>query len=169
MVVTESMLGQNSPTMLWSQAVEAWTSADTYWLATTRSDGRPHVARVLAVWTNDAIHFCTSPGSVKGHNLDANQACVVTTTSEGIDLVLEGTAEPVRAESSLRTVADAYASKYDWRVTVRDGAFYDVEGAPTAGPPPYDVFRLNASVAFGYGASDREFQPTRWRFHEVDD
>jgi hypothetical protein len=32
-------------------------------------------------------------------------------------------------------VAEAYAAKYEWPVTVRDGAF-DADGAPTAGPPP---------------------------------
>jgi hypothetical protein len=69
----------------------------------------------------------------------------------------------VRDESRLKRVADAYAATYGWRVTVRDGAFQDTEGAPTAGPPPYDVYELVPTMAFGFGI-DETFTPTRWRF-----
>jgi hypothetical protein len=48
----------------------------------------------------------------------------------------------VRDETTLHRVSDAYASSYDWHVTVRDGAFHDTEGAPTAGPPPYVVYEI---------------------------
>jgi hypothetical protein len=40
----------------------------------------------------------------------------------------------VGGPETLRRVADAYASIYDWHVAVREGAFHDTEGAPTAGP-----------------------------------
>jgi hypothetical protein len=79
--------------------------------------------------------------------------------------VLQGTAVKVRDAATLRRVADAYASIYDWHVTVRDGAFHDTEGAPTAGPPPYDVYEATPTAAFGFG-TDETFVPTRWRFGE---
>ncbi len=46
---------------------------------------------------------------------------------------------------------------------MRDGAFHDAEGAPTAGPPPYDVYEVTAETAYGFG-TDGTFAPTRWRF-----
>jgi hypothetical protein len=50
-------------------------------------------------------------------------------------------------------------------VTERDGAIHDAEGAPTAGPPPYDVDELVPAIAFGFGL-DKHLIPTRWRFDE---
>jgi hypothetical protein len=83
--------------------------------------------------------------------------------AEGLDLVIEGETVKVREEPALRRVADEYARQYEWQVTVRDGAFHDTEGAPTAGPPPYDVYRLVPSTAFGFGTVGGP-RPTRWRF-----
>jgi hypothetical protein len=105
----------------------------TYWLATVRPDGAPHVRPVLAVWVDG--------------------------------LVLEGRAVKVRDAATLRRVADAYARVYGWRVTVRDGAFHDTQGAPIAGPPPYDVYEAAPTTAFGFG-TDETLVPTRWRFGE---
>jgi hypothetical protein len=51
----------------------------------------------------------------------------------------------------------------DWQLTVRDGAFQNAEGVPTAGPQPYDVYRVTPRVVFGFG-TDEAFSPTRWRF-----
>jgi hypothetical protein len=65
----------------------------------------------------------------------------------------------VTDETMLHRVADVYMSKYEWPVTVPDGAFCG-EGAPTAGPPPYEVA---PTTAFGL-ATDERFSPTRWRF-----
>jgi hypothetical protein len=54
------------------------------------------------------------------------------------DLVVEGTAAKVSDEARLRRVAEVYMTKYGWPVSVRDRAFYG-DGAPTEGPPPYEV------------------------------
>ena len=37
------------------------------------------------------------------------------------------------------------------------------DGAPTAGPPPYEVYELIPTIAFGLG-TDVSFGATRWRF-----
>ena len=79
-----------------------------------------------------------------------------------LHLVVEGEAATVRDEAKLQRVADVYATKYEWHVTVRDGAF-DADGAPTAGPPPYDVYAVSPTMIFGFG-EDESFNATRWRF-----
>jgi hypothetical protein len=75
---------------------------------------------------------------------------------------VEGSASRVNKEEVLRNVAQAYATKYGWQVSIRGDAFY-AEGAPTAGPPPYQVFRMEPEVIFGFGTDDK-YKATRWRF-----
>mgnify|MGYP003293661350 CR=1 FL=1 len=90
-------------------------------------------------------------------------AHVVAVEQEPLDLVIEGSARKTRDDETLRRVAERYATIYDWHVTVRDGAFHDTEGAPTAGPPPYDVYEVTPRTAFGLPVGE-SFGPTRWHF-----
>jgi nitroimidazol reductase NimA-like FMN-containing flavoprotein (pyridoxamine 5'-phosphate oxidase superfamily) len=147
--------------MPWVEASQLLAQAEFYWLATVRADGRPHVMPILTVWQEGALHFCTSARSRKGKNLARASHCVITTASHNAHLVVEGNAEKVSDEARLQQVADAYATKYAWHVAIRDGAFH-ADGAPTAGPPPYEVYAVVPTVAFGFG--DGTFSPTRWRF-----
>jgi hypothetical protein len=146
----------------WSQALGSLESAGTFWLATTRPDGRPHVVPLLAVVVDGMLHFCANDRSRKATNLAADRRCNVTTSGASFDLVVEGDAIPVTDEVIVRRVADAYAAKYGWRPDVRDGALW-ADGAPTAGPPPYRVYQVSPSKAFGF-PTDETSVPTRWRF-----
>jgi hypothetical protein len=38
----------------WAEARRALESAETFWVTTVRSDGRPHVTPLVAVWHDDA-------------------------------------------------------------------------------------------------------------------
>jgi nitroimidazol reductase NimA-like FMN-containing flavoprotein (pyridoxamine 5'-phosphate oxidase superfamily) len=166
--IAEPMLESDDATaMPWAEATRRLTEegrTGTFWLATARSDGRPHVAPVWAVWHDGALYFATGQGTRKGRNLARNPRCVVTLSGGGLDLVIEGSAARLTDEARLRRVAAVYAAK-GWPVTVRDGAFQDTEGAPTAGPPPYDVYVVTPTVAFGFGTGAENWDhPTRWRF-----
>lgn len=159
------LVSDQADSLDWSYGARGIARADSYWLATRHTDGRPHVMPVLAVWADDAIYFCTSDASRKGKNLREHQDCVLSASAAGYDFVLEGTAQRITDESALRRVADAYEAKYGWRVAVRDGLFQDTEGAPAAGSPPYDVYAISPHTAFAFGTSDEtESAATRWRF-----
>lgn len=145
----------------WPSALRQLGAADGYWLATTCPDGRPHLVPVLAVLVDSALHFAAGASTRKGRNLAASPSCVVSARNSEVDLVVEGSASVVR-DASLAGVADEYLAKYAWPVTVRDGAFYG-EGAPTAGPPPYDVYRLDPVLAFAFPI-DEAYEPARWTF-----
>jgi hypothetical protein len=147
----------------WADGRRHLAEGQWYWLATVRSDGRPHVVPVLAVWYDVALYFVAGEHSRKARNLAGDPHCVVTVGDDVAHLVLEGEAVKVRDEAKLRRVADVYASKYGWHVTVRAGAFDAEYGAPTAGPPPYDLYEVTPTTAFGFG-TDETFSPTRWRF-----
>jgi hypothetical protein len=56
---------------------------------------------------------------------------------------------------------EAYAGKYGWQVIILGNAIVG-DGAPTAGPPPYDVYELVSITAFGFATEERHIL-TRWR------
>jgi nitroimidazol reductase NimA-like FMN-containing flavoprotein (pyridoxamine 5'-phosphate oxidase superfamily) len=147
----------------------------TYWLATMRPDGRPHVMPLLGLWLDDAFYFITGETTRKGKNLASDPRCVLTTSSTvlpALDLILEGEARKVTDDATLHRVADAYGSKMGWPLEVRDGTVLG-PNAPTAGPSPYAVYELRPTTVFGLpGITGTEegvgsagaFSPTRWRF-----
>lgn len=146
----------------WDEALRRLAEGGTYWLATVRADGRAHVMPVLAVVVDGSVHFSTGRGTRTAKNLAASAHCVVALGTPGLDFVVEGTASRITDEQRLARVAAAYEAKYAWRVTVRDGAFHDAEGAPTAGPPPYEVYAVTATTAYAF-STDGTLAPTRWR------
>jgi hypothetical protein len=147
----------------WSAAVELLVEAELHWLTTLRTDGTPHVTPLLAVWRDDALHFCTGVTEQKHRNLARDPRCTVLTgcngIGEGLDLVIEGAARLVTDEGELRRLADAWVEDHgpDWRFEVRDGSFWSEEGGPA------DVFRLPPRRAFGFGKG-ASFSQTRWDF-----
>lgn len=149
----------------WDVGRSRLAEARLYWFATTGPSARPHVRPVLAVWADGALHTTTNPEARKGRNLATDPHCAITVTSEGMDLVVEGTASRVRDLERLERVAATYATKYGWPPTVEGEAFDAPYGAPTAGAPPYEVYEIVPEVAFGFG-TDESFapRPTRWRF-----
>ncbi|MFG2328180.1 pyridoxamine 5'-phosphate oxidase family protein [Streptomyces sp. NPDC048604] len=146
----------------WSRAREGLAAAEVYWLSTVRPDGRPHVTPLIAVWSGEALHFCTGPDERKARNLEQNPEVVLTTGSdrldEGLDLVLEGEAVRVTDETRLRGLAAAWTDKYgpDWRFEVRAGAFVGDGGTAV-------VFAVAPRTVFGFAKGD-PFGQTRWRF-----
>ncbi len=99
----------------WSRARDELMGAEVYWLSTVRPDGRPHVTPLLGVWLEGALYFCTGPNEREAKNLQANRRCVLTTgqgTLEGLDLVIEGTADGVNDHAELGRVANTYEAKY---------------------------------------------------------
>lgn len=151
-----------APPAPWGLASAGLQQADTYWLGTTLPDGRPHLVPVLAVVVDGTLHFSASDSSRKARNLAAEPRCSVGTSGDAFDLVVEGTAAPVAEDASVRRVAAAYAAKYGWEPQVRDGLLW-ADGAPTAGPPPYRVYRVTPSTVFGFPTGGGAL-PTRWRF-----
>jgi nitroimidazol reductase NimA-like FMN-containing flavoprotein (pyridoxamine 5'-phosphate oxidase superfamily) len=160
--VTESYSGNGDLGARWLQAVQELHRASTFWVATTHPTGRPHVVPVLAVVSGDALHFAAGPDTQKARNLARDARLTIAMHGDDFDVVVEGDAHMVRDDEALADIAAAYLHKYGWEVEVREGHLYG-EGAPTAGPPPYDVYRLTPNRAFGFPVTG-DATPTRWRF-----
>jgi Pyridoxamine 5'-phosphate oxidase len=150
----------------WSRALESLESAEprtqTPFLATTQPDGRPHVAGVGALWDGGKVYFVSGSGTRKSRNLALNDNCVVSMSLTGIDLVFEGTAARVTDNLTLERLAKRYADQ-GWPATVRDGAFTYEYSAPSAGPPPWDLYALTPTTVFGV-LTVEPGGATRWRF-----
>jgi len=148
----------------WSRALEQLDTGfdGTCWLATTRPDGRPHVAGVGALWVDGLFYFVTGARTRKGLNLAENPNCVISISLKGLDLVVEGSAVKVTDDATLRRLAKRYADQ-GWPAKVSDGALTAEYSAPSAGPPPWDLYVMTPTTAFGV-ASAEPTGATRWRF-----
>jgi hypothetical protein len=148
----------------WARALkqlEAGT-AKSYWLATTRPDGRPHIARVGAMWVDGRLYFTSGPGTRKSRNLAENPHCVVSISFPDLDLVIEGTVTRVTDEATLARLAERY-SAHGWPATVSGDAITAPYSAPSAGPPPWDLYAVAPVTAFGVATAEPH-GATRWRF-----
>lgn len=134
----------------------------TFFLGTTRPDGRPHAAPFGALWHDGDLYLVSGPDTRKSRNLAANPACTVSVKLEGIDLVLEGEANRVTDQPTLEKLAERYRAS-GWPAEVQGDAFVAPYSAPSAGPPPWYLYRFTFHTAFGVATAEPH-GATRWRF-----
>jgi general stress protein 26 len=136
-------------------------AAQLSWITTVRTDGRPHMTPLVAVWVDETLHFCTGPEEQKARNLASNPAVLVTTGcnqwNHGLDVVVEGEAERITDHATLERLAAAWAATWDgrWKYRVTDDCFAhpDADGRVL-------VFAVRATkiIAFAKGT----FSQTRY-------
>jgi hypothetical protein len=133
----------------------------TFWLSTSGPNG-PHTAGVGSLWIDDQVWFTSGEQARKTRHLAANPACAVAVVLPGLDLVIEGHARRVTDSASLEKLATAYRAQ-GWPVEVAGEDLTAPYNAPSAGPPPWHLYVLDAEVAFGV-ATKEPHGATRWRF-----
>jgi hypothetical protein len=131
-------------------------------LGTVRPDGRPHAAPIGAVWIDEHFYFTSSPKSRKSRNLAANPFATISVRLPGLDLVTEGEVTRITDAPTLEKVA-AFYRDIGWPAEVEGEAFTAPFSAPSAGPPPWELFRFTFHTAFGVGSAEPN-GATRWRF-----
>jgi hypothetical protein len=156
----------------WTRALEeleavAKTPVDarpprSFWLATTRPDGRPHIAGVGALWVDGKFYFTSGDGTRKSRNLVANPNCVISVSLSSLDLVVEGTARVVTDDATLERLAELYAAQ-GWPAKASNGAITADFSAPSAGSPPWRLYEMIPRTAFGVATAEPN-GATRWRF-----
>jgi nitroimidazol reductase NimA-like FMN-containing flavoprotein (pyridoxamine 5'-phosphate oxidase superfamily) len=165
---TKNLDGYGSPPLEWQRVVgaldrirelEVADSASHYWLATVRPDGRPHVMGVGLVWDDGKFYLSTGAGTQKAKNLARDPRCTVSIAAPGIDIVAEGEAKMIRDEARLEHIATLFD---DWGPEVRDGAFWHEFSAPSAGPPPWDVYEITPTTFYAVATAEPN-GATRWR------
>lgn len=150
----------------WARDVLARATGPTtgFFLGTVGADQRPHAAGIGAVWDDGDLYFTSGPGTRKSRNLATNPACTIAVKLDGLDLTLEGTAARVTDAASLERIAALYRG-IGWPAEVEGDAFTAPYSAPSAGPPPWHLYRFTVASAVGlrtvepHGASRWEFAP----------
>src|SRR4051794_2673078 len=136
----------------------------TTWLTTLDADGSPHVTGVGSLWVDGAFWFETGPRTRKGRNLARDPRCTVALATHDFDLVVEGTAEVVTDRATVARLADIWASG-GWPCEVDESgtSLTAPFSAPSAGRPPWSVFRVEARTASAV-ATVAPGGATRWTF-----
>ena len=173
---TQSLIEDGAETSPWELARTRLANPEgsrTCWLATTRPDGSPHLMPVIGFWLDGAMHVVAGEGTQKARNIAADGRCVIatgSTTLPSLDIIIEGRAEAITDADAVRHVAEFLNDK-GWPMEARGDMVYGPHG-PSAGPPPYTIFRIVPSTVFGlpgmtgmdqFDPGERP-KPTRWEF-----
>ena len=136
----------------------------TCWLTTINSDGSPHVTGIGALWTEGAFWFETGSRTRKGGNLARDPRCVLSLATHDFDLVVEGTAARITDPPTVAARAADWADE-GWPARVDDtGTALTADfSAPSAGPPPWHVYRVTAQTMTAL-ATVAPGGATRWTF-----
>jgi hypothetical protein len=114
----------------------------TTWIATIDADGSPHVTGIGSLWLDGAFIFETGRSSRKGRNLERDPRCTISLSLEAFDLVVEGQAELVTDPALVHEVAQRFAEDWPCGVDESGIALTAEFSAPSAGPPPWHVYRV---------------------------
>jgi hypothetical protein len=136
----------------------------TCWLATINPDASPHVTGIGALWVDGAFWFETGATTRKGTNLARDPRATLSLATHEFDLVVEGTAAVVTDPEVVAARAAEWAAG-GWPAEVDDSgvALTAPFSAPSAGPPPWHVYRLTPHRATALATVDPG-GATRWTF-----
>lgn len=143
----------------WSHALERLESAQNYWLATTRPDGRPHVTPLWGAWVDGALYFDGLPTTQWARNVAKNPAASVHLESGDDVVILEGVMDDLTTSAELgERIIQVWNAKY---------------GRLRPDPAGSGVFRFRPRTGRGWSTNTLT-DGARWRFEgnqpaEMDD
>ena len=120
----------------------------TCWLTTINADGSPHVTGIGALWVDRAFWFETGERSRKGRNIARDPRCALSLALHDFDLVINGAAHQVTDPATVAAMAQRWAAD-GWPAEV-DGTGHALTAefsAPSAGGPPWHVYRIDVQEA----------------------
>ncbi len=154
----------NASAITWHKTRAQIEKAQLFWITTVRTDGRPHVTPLVAVWHDGALHFCTGAQEQKALNLAYNPNVALTTGNNGwntgVDIVVEGRAEKVTDRDRLSELAAAWQHKWDgrWTFSAGEGGFTHGDGRSNVA----EVYAVHPTRAFAFGKAPASH--TTYRF-----
>ena len=120
----------------------------TTWLATVNEDGSPHVTAVGALWVEGTFWFQTGADTRKGRNVARDPRCSMAVSVRDADVVVEGDAARVTDPDALARIAKAWAGDgWPAELDPSGSGITAPFNAPSQGPPPWNVYRLEPRSA----------------------
>jgi nitroimidazol reductase NimA-like FMN-containing flavoprotein (pyridoxamine 5'-phosphate oxidase superfamily) len=107
----------------WADVEARLVAATTYWLATTRPDGRPHVVPRWGVWLDGRFWYDGAATTRHARNAQQNPACALHLEDGTRAVIVEGETEATRAD------ADGLGA----RLSAAFGKYHDLGYAPGPG------------------------------------
>ncbi len=107
--------GRVFSTLDWAGVRERLEKAERYWLATARSDGRPHVIPIDGLWVDDVWYFGGAPDTVHQRTVKENPNLVMHLEDPMRAVIVEGVADWLTPpEEDARRLAEANKEKYGY-------------------------------------------------------
>jgi hypothetical protein len=162
---SKNLDGYGTPPIEWERVHDVLTSKitqgpdaggpnrHTVWLTTINPDGSPHPTPVGFMQLDGVWYFTSGPGTRKSRNIAADPRCVVSVATHPFDLVIEGSAARVTDADELRSVAEEY-NKEGWPAQAEGDALTAEYSAPSAGPPPWHVYKITPTTVFAFGTAE---------------
>lgn len=149
------------------QALVAYQpNPDNSWFLTTlNADGSPHTTGFGGMWLDGAVYFTTDPGARKTRNLVADPRCTVAAPIDDYDITFDGEAHRVSDPAVVERVAGIYAG-IGWPARAEGDVVTAPFSAPSAGPGPWQVFRVDvrSAVALRTTGNETDGGATKWWF-----
>jgi hypothetical protein len=102
----------NAPAVLpWESARRKLEAAGSYWLATVRADGRPHVTPLWGAWVNDDFYFTGIPTAQWARNIVPHPEAAVHLESGADVVIVEGMVVDLPTIAD-RGIADAIVAQW---------------------------------------------------------
>ena len=105
---------EESGQLPWAWVEKELTGARSYWVCTTRANGRPHAMPVWGLWLAGRLLFSNDPESMKARNF-AERPDVVVHLESGDDVVVLEGAVAAMDRALVAAFCDAYDDKYSYR------------------------------------------------------
>jgi Pyridoxamine 5'-phosphate oxidase len=123
-------------------------TGDRSWLATTNTDGSPHLTGVGPLWVSGVFYIAAGEATRKGRNLARDPRCALGVSTDEFDLAADGVAALVDDPDVVAEMAGRWAAR-GWPASVDATgiALTAAYSAPSAGPPPWRVYRLTPQQA----------------------
>lgn len=144
---------EGSGLLPWSWAEERLAATRHCWVATTWSDGRPHLSPVWSVWLEDCLWFSCGVRSRKASNLAVDPRCTLSTDDPLNPVVVSGEATLSPSPSQVDRFVDTLDEKYG---TTSPPDLRD--------PAVCATVRVRAVSVIALRSDDFTGTPTRWTF-----
>jgi len=122
------------------------------------------VTPVGALWFDGAFWFQTGSGTRKARNISRDPRCSVAVSVRDADVVIEGEAKRVTDRDAVARIAQAWADQgWPAEPDPTGSGITAPFNAPSQGPPPWNVYRMESRSAVVTVATDAGGL-TRFRF-----